>query len=544
MRNNPPHIGAYEGTFDLTWTGNTDSDWNTAGNWNPELIPAPNANITILSPGKGDVNYPVVNEAPATPAVCNNLTIESGAVLTIATSKALTVYGTLTNSAATGLVVNSGGSLIQNNAALGTVKRYIAAWANPTINHGWHFLSSPVAGQAISPAFTTDPSTNYDFYAWWEPTNQWVNYKNTGTTPTWETANILGVTSEAGNFIPGKGYLVEYAATDTKQFTGTLNKDDITVSSLAISSGANSGWYLLGNPFSSALTWGTGAWSLLNINATAKVWKESTAAYVDVAAGSGIIPSLNGFMVQVTSGTGSLKIPIAARVHDATTAWYKSSGDPSISLVATDVAGQTAQESIIRFNNEATTGFDNDFDSHFLAGYAPQFYSVAGSEMLSTNVLPEAGGSVQVPFNFIKNDGETFTIQVKTITDIQGPVILSDLKTGTSQDLTVNPVYVFSSVAGDAPNRFVLKFSSVGINDTQNENPFTVFASNKEIFVISNNGIAEGNALVYNMMGQLMAQQKLNNGNQTKISLNATTGYYIVKVVTNENAYSSKVFVK
>jgi hypothetical protein len=364
-----------------------------------------------------------------------------------------------------------------------------------------------------------------------------VNYKNTGTSPTWNEANAGSL-----NFIPGKGYLVEYADASTKQFTGTLNKDDITVSSLAISAGDSRGWYLLGNPFTSPLKWNDGNWVLRNINAGAKIWNGTNASYTDIAA-NGIIPALNGFMVQVTTQPGSLTIPAAARVHDAT-AWYKSSENPSVVLVAKDVTGQTAQESIIRFNSEATAGFDTDFDSHFLAGYAPQFYSVAGDEQLSTNVLPESGGNLEIPFDFIKNDGESFTIEAKTMTEIQGPVMLNDLKTGTSQDLTLHPVYSFTSSEGDNPNRFLLKFTNVAIDETQNENPLFVYSTNNEIFVISNGNTIEGTALVYNMMGQLMVQQKLNGGNQTKITMNAPTSYYIVRVVTNEKAYSRKVFVK
>ena len=52
-----------------------------------------------------------------------------------------------------------------------------------------------------------------------------------------------------------------------------------------------------------------------------------------------------------------------------------------------------------------------DFDSHFLPGYAPLFYSVAGTGHLSTNALPEVGNAVQIPFDIIKNEGESFTIE-------------------------------------------------------------------------------------------------------------------------------------
>ncbi|MEI6434842.1 MAG: T9SS type A sorting domain-containing protein, partial [Bacteroidota bacterium] len=231
------------------------------------------------------------------------------------------------------------------------------------------------------------------------------------------------------------------------------------------------------------------------------------------------------------------------RVHN-TTAWYKASENPSILLVANDLSGQTAQESIIRFTNEATTGFDPAFDSHFLAGYAPLFYSVAGNERLSTNALPESGGTVQIPFEFVKNDGSSFTIEAKTISNINGAVILNDLKTGASQDLTLAPVYNFTSAEGDNAKRFLLTFSHVGIGENAITQPISVYTAGNSIYISSKTGAApEGEVYIYNMIGQLIIQQKLSGHNITKISMNMSIGYYLVKVIAGENVYSAKVFV-
>ncbi len=494
-----------------------------------------------------------------------NLTLSGSAAQTISGTGTMIfgANGTLTVNNPTGVTLNSkatlnnltiasgtftvasGASLITNGTINGNVivERTIDAWTDAT--HGWHFLSSPVAVQAIDPAFTNLTPGNYDFFAWSEPDNMWVNFKNTSAPPVWNTANVLGGTSGSLNFIPGKGYLAEYVASGTKQFNGTLNTGDISLSNLSLSAGTNKGWHLLGNPFPCALIWEPGTWGLSNVNATAKIWKESSASYVDVnisPPGNPIIPALNGFMVEVTGGTNALTIPISARVHDATF-WYKSADAPYIQLIANDPTGKTSQESIIRFEHAATTGFDPAFDSHFLQGYAPQFYSVAGMDHLSTNVLPDAGGTVQIPFDFIKNNGGNFTIEAKSISNITGPVILNDLKTNATQDLTQNPVYAFSSVQGDNPGRFMLAFSHVGIGETKKTDDLNVFTNGNTIVVTENGGVISGNAFVYNMMGQLVMQQKLTGANQSTFRLNACTGYYLVKVVTNHHVYSDKVFI-
>ncbi|MFZ4521271.1 MAG: T9SS type A sorting domain-containing protein [Bacteroidales bacterium] len=457
----------------------------------------------------------------------------------------LTTNGALTISSGT-FTVASGASLITNGTVTGNVivERSINAWGDAT--HGWHFLSSPVAAQAIDPAFTNGTPENYDFYAWWEPSNKWVNFKNTTTAPVWSTANVLGATNGAGSFIPGKGYLVEYAASGTKQFAGALNNSSIAISNLTKSAGTNNGWHLLGNPFASALTWGTADWALTNVNTTAKIWEESSASYVDIVYNTvpfgQTIPAMNGFMVEVSGGTNSLTIPVTARVHNSTP-WFKSADNSYIELVARDPGGQTSQTSVVRFDNQATSSFDAAYDSHFLQGYAPQFYSVSGTDHLSVNALPATGGTVQIPFDFIRNNSGNFSIEAKSIANVFGPVILNDLKTSTSQDLKLNPVYSFTSAPGDNPSRFLLTFSHVGINESSAANPFSIFAMNNTIVILNNSGLTVGTIQIYNMLGQKLMQQVLTGSNPTRISMNSGTGYYLVKVVTDTHSYTGKVFL-
>ena len=478
--------------------------------------------------------------------VSGTLTINSGKKMTIDAGQWLTVSGTLTNSAgAAGLVVKSDGSLIQHNAVSATVDRFIGAWGNGYA--GYHFLSSPVTSQAIVPTFVASPTSNTeDFYAWWESTNEWVNYKNaSGTAPVWGTANVLGGTNGAGNFIPGKGYLVEYSTDGTRSFTGTLNTANINLSNFVISTGYNRGWHLLGNPFTSALTWGTADWSLTNINTTAKIWREDWMSYVDIPAGTGSIPALNGFMVQVTagfSGNNSLTIPTAAQAHSSD-AWYKAGTEPEIELRATDLTGHSVQQSIVRFDNGATAGFDPDFDSHFIPGGAAQFYSVAGEEPLSTNVLPEPGTELQIPFDFIPSASGGFSISVGAQRGLSGPVYLTDLKTGQVKDLILNPVYTFQSATGDDPHRFLLGFSRVGVTPHEAPLPVTVFASGGVIRIAaSGNPGLSGTVSVFDMLGRCLYNSALTGGSLT-VRPAVTAGYCLVRVVSDAGTVTKKVWI-
>jgi hypothetical protein len=80
------------------WTGNISTDWANPGNWCSGVLPTSATNVIIAT---GATRMPSV----ITTAVCNNLTINSGATLTTATGGTLNVAGTLTNN---GTMTNSG----------------------------------------------------------------------------------------------------------------------------------------------------------------------------------------------------------------------------------------------------------------------------------------------------------------------------------------------------------------------------------------------------------------------------------------------------
>jgi hypothetical protein len=208
--------------------------------------------------------------------VSHNLTISSGAILKVPSGKYLTVSGTLTNNAGTsGLVVESGGSLKQSTADVdATVKRSITAvsdWATDKTG-GWHFISSPIVSQAINTDggfVTSGVSNDYDFYAWSETNNLWVNFKNSSVAPTFTTVN------GSSNFVVGRGYMAAYEQSGTKQFTGKLNVSDVAISGMNITSGtAVRSWHLLGNPFTCALTWDESAlWARSSVGTACQVFQ-------------------------------------------------------------------------------------------------------------------------------------------------------------------------------------------------------------------------------------------------------------------------------
>ena len=504
------------------------TDWNTGSNWSDAAIPVGSEAVTIF-PG---VNQPIAGSG----SVCNHLSALTGANVQVAYNGSLTVNGNLTVADDNGLVVKStaagSGSLIVNGTVpTGNkvkVERYIAAanWASGT--DGWHFLSSPVASQSISGTFTppSGGSNDYDFYAWSEPAQMWLNQK----TP----AN--GITT----FQVGQGYLVAYQQADTKNFIGQLNNADKSVTLTSSGSGAltHYGWNLLGNPYPCALTWATG-WTLTNIDAVAQIWNNSAKDYSLLNAGS-VVPATNGFMVYTSVASQSLTIPAAARTHSAT-AWYKS-GEQQIRLIAHDPQGESFKEAVIRFNPAATSGFDLAYDAYMLSGFAPKFYSTADGSRFSQNTLPAINSDLVIPFGFEKNESTNFSIELAE--SVSGfPVYLLDHKTNTVVNLTDVTNYAFTAQDGDDANRFDVFFKlGVGMNELNPLSAVNVYSLDHKIIVANVKGKTQMDVL--NVQGQLLNNYELVSNGQHEIPANYPAGIYMVRLSNGGEVKTMKVFVK
>lgn len=516
--NSPVQNGSAVGYFNLTAT---DGDWSQTATWTGDLgpysEPSDKHNVTILS--GGTVMIPSA-------AVANKVTIANGGRLTLNSSQTLAVTDAF--------IVESGGSFIQNGTltAGSTLAERMIATATPTGLEGWHLLSSPVMSQPIAPDF--GGSVGQDFYGWDETVTNglpWINFN--------------GGTFSGSSFNPGTGYLVAYQSgqSGTKQFAGAFNSTDFTgialTNSFATTNEDWNGFNLLGNPFPSAIVWNKTAWNGgAPIQASAYLWDEASADYIDLFEDD-VVPAMNGFMVY-TSADATIDIPLAARVHDATP-WYKASEEQRITLVAHDPATGSSKGSMVRFNSQATSGYDLDFDSRLLVGYAPIFFSKAEGTNLQVNTLPELTSDVVVPFGFITNGSTDFYIQMTATIETEN-ILLVDRKLNIVHDLTANPVYHFTSVEGDNVNRFELKFGHVGVNaNPAAKSDVTVYVRDRSIYVSGNSSLAGRNIIVTNMMGQQVMKVSANDGLTVVNASNLQSGAYLVSVISENSVVTQKI---
>jgi hypothetical protein len=437
-----------------------------------------------------------------------------GAITDVTIPGGLTNYPTLTTAAScNSLLIASGASLIDNG--------FLTVTGTTTVNRDytggeWHLISSPISNA------TANMFLDLYLQQHTESTNAYTDIFNP-TTP----LNIM------------QGYALWNDLPGTATFVGNLNNGNIGSADNVTRNGQ--GWNLVGNPYASPIDWDAASgWTKSNVdNATYRHVDNATwASYVGgvgTNGGSRYIPSCQGFFVGVTDGytLGSLNMTNDVRTHNTSTFFKDEVSD----IVRLEVSGNGyTDETVIRFLDVATPEFDGQWDAHKLFGSmdeAPAIYSAANG-MMSINSLPETstvsvGVKAGVP-------GE-LTIAA-TETSEFADVVLEDLLTGSATDLK-NKTYTFSYDM-NMDNRFILHFTPLAVG----ENPsdlINIYSSNKDVYV-SVPANTKGDIVVYNLMGQEVARTII-YGVNNKITLEKSS-YYVVKVVSNEDVVTKKVFVK
>jgi len=231
-----------------TWTGTTNTAWNTNTNWSTGTIPTSTDSVTIPF----TTNKPTISVAGA---VANEIIIQSGGILTLSGSGTLTV--------GTGIAVNAGGALVGSSSNItGTVTLQQSIIAQ----RGWRMFANPFSTTQTFASLSSSnnvtintsagPAGIADTRVFSNSSNAWAD---AGTSTAANTAYglfIRGIKSD----ISGGGTGLTYAAGPTA-FTygvsGTLNASSFTVPSANVSN-----FSLVGNPYaapvnSQALTGGS-----------------------------------------------------------------------------------------------------------------------------------------------------------------------------------------------------------------------------------------------------------------------------------------------
>lgn len=418
------------------------------------------------------------------------------------------------------------------------VERYIPQYVGSA---GWHILSSPISSQAIRPEFVANGNPvpgNDDFYKWDELTNFWINTKDDDGN--WNT-------NFEDNFVVGQGYLVAYESNVSKTFTGTLNSGDFTYNSStspAITYTANEGegWNLMGNPYPSAIDWDE--LSKTNIDASVYVYDGDAGQYISWngtvgALTDGIVPPMNGFFIKASSGA-SFSIPNTSRLH-TTTNFYKNTLND---LIVLSIEGNGfADKTYIHFNENATTGFDRQFDAYKLFGIeeAPQLYTSTGEANLSINEFPYSIEE-SIPLNLRTGDDGFYTIILNEGTTWNSDVLfLHDLKDDINVNLMQSNQYEFYAEKEDEPERFRLYFQATGAIDEYNPLQEVIIRYDNGALIIHNPTGAELELAVFDLCGRLLIKAKIDKSSLQRISTKSELQMLLLRLSSSEYVNIRKI---
>ncbi|CAL2082279.1 Protein of unknown function precursor containing a type A C-terminal secretion signal. Putative peptidase M43 family [Tenacibaculum sp. 190524A02b] len=486
----------------ITWTGDTNNDWNTASNWSTSTIPTSIDNVIIPS---GLTNYPEINSA----VTINTLELASGT------------------------------SLIANTSVSGNV-----TYTRNLPTNNWYLVSSPVNGESIENLRTQNnfaQSSSSDRIGI-------AQYKNDGTKWNYYTE------SSTGSINSGQGYSVKLNSAESLTFTGTLNTGNITY---PITQGTNS-FNLVGNPFSAFMQLGTfmtnnSSGSILS-EASIWLWNQATGNYElklgGLDANFQISPG-QAFFIKAGSNT-NITFNSSNQSHQNDT--FQKVSRAEIVLTAKD--NDDIKSTKLYYLDGVTTSFDNGFDGTLFNGISSNY------EIFTQLVTNNNGKNLAIQ-SLPLNDIETIVVPIglnakanKTIefsaqasnlpNNIE--VYLEDKLTNTITKITHNNYTVTLNKSLNNIGRFYLHTTSQKLSsDDYNEalNSIGIYKSSNNKLTI--NGLYSNNSIltIYNILGKEISKNEFSSNGQSKITLpQVSAGIYLIEISSEHGKINKKIIIE
>lgn len=468
-----------------------------------------------------------------------NMTVTSGSVCTITTSGQLTVSGTLTNNAGnSGIIIESTaagtGSLIQNTSNVPmTIQRFVSGFdyiSGTLSNKKYHCVSVPLVPSNNSVSGLFMGSYLYD----WNPTtNAFVAWSAPTTTSMDET----------------EGFMIFYphSSGTTYNFAGEANNGTFTCNTAATTTD-NIGYYLVPNPYPSAIDWNAGTgWTKTNIQNSVSIWNSTSQNYatyingVDVNGGSRYIQVGQSFFVQSNAASPVLSMNNDVRVHSTTPFLKEQTSVSDILRLHVDANG--ASDELVIYFDDAGEGAQK------IIGFngPPKIYSYSGTQMMAIQALPHYSQptSVEVGFQMTVDSLVTLTASEFESFDPFLSIVLEDNLSGQLIDLRTNPVYTFAHSHSNFQNRFTVHFgnSTTSINEAAHD--FSIYNSNDKI-AISIPSLVGKEAMIeiLDLTGRLLWTSEMTLEHCSLIPQPDVQGIVLVRVTGSTGIFTSRLMIQ
>lgn len=308
------------------------------------------------------------------------------------------------------------------------------------------------------------------------------------------------------------------------------------------------GFNLIKNPFAASLDWTNSAIVRNNVEGAIWVWRDSAQVFstynggIGINGGRSMVALGQSFFVRADTSGASLTLPTSATTTTNVKPFRTAAIDNLIKLQVLE-GSSVKDETAVRFNAAATTGFDAEFDASKLSGFGLDISSLMPSgRKLSINNLPLTG-ITRVPIQINRISGtavQTLRVSLNSIDtgivvllahpSFTSPMSVSD---GFTLPLTTTLGQGLEIVAGPrllSINRPLLPTL------TLRPNPATTAV---QVYVTS--GTIMGLTVIDNLGRTLIRTNSLANDLLDISSL--ASGAYVVKVQTDNGLVTQRLSV-
>jgi len=548
-------MGAYEMIYSRWHGGNTN--WGDPVNWDGGYLPSAR-NIIIPA---GTSTYPTVAPGPA-------VTLNAGLRMIMMPGSRAT-FSSITNNGTIDLRADASGhaSLITGSysGAAGNINIDHFLTSGPT-GDWWHYIAPPATvSKTVFTNIEPDLLARYD-----------ETKVLTDVSDGWQWHDGYGSTTGFSNLTAKEGYDVSVATDVTmtyrnlKSITTSMGRIDLPFGG----SGGDTtihGYSLIGNSLTCGINWDLVGYShehdFLRHAYYITTASGEEASYVNGLGTNGAtahIAPLQGFFVRTRTTASWINIPDNAREHNDA-AWFKSAEQIPLVRITLSSASQR-DETVVRFDPEATAGFDGLLDASKPFSHARtqtehiKIYSETGGENYSINSIPWPSKKTSISLTLVIHEAGTYKITGTQVQALAGyRAVLMDGLTGTRTELPGIAGYTFTAIPGTIAGRFtldiipVVKSAVIAAEEPKpelvQETALKIYSASGKVCILPQGSgwdAASGKVRIFDITGRIIFMsdtERFNSGELKEYESAGNSGLLIVEVVTGTKRYLEKLFM-
>jgi len=508
--------------------------WN--GSWSNTSGPGDGNAVTISS------DYTFSSDGKFT---CDNLTVSSGATLTIDTDAALVVYGDITNNG--DIIVESGGSLITYDGTSVTGNS-ITIKRNTRYSDGkYSFVGTPINQNANTIGANLGSSVyKYD---------ETVGFADQGLSR-W-------IDASSDQLVPGQGYTQAFQ--QEISFVGTPNDGDISIAGTFTDRTNDNveGWVLVSNPYPAAISVYRFLNENTNLSGAVYFWDDNNSQSArgsnsDYIVANGIattqsstagnedrynnhIGSAQGFFVKLNDGTDlNVDFTEAMRVSDSNSDDHffrtNSSSIPFVRINLTNDQGLFKQTVVGWVNGISDAQINRIYDAPAMNYYADEaLFTYKLDQAMSIQGISQSKKEVPLGLNLGKSG--TYQLAFEFDHSSGQALLLKDNLTGQVVDMQES--YTFSAEAGKIEDRFSLVTARTVLS-TEETVQARIYAVDRTLYVQYPSMLTGDHLIrVYSLSGQLILNEAISSSQSIDLG-NVSPGIYMV----SDGVQSQKIILK